>query len=469
MVKIAFPFVFFAIFLGVLLNGCTPTFCSTPYILSDGDCCLDKNEDEICDEQQDLSSTEREEYASPLDTTPAKNLAQQPTQLLRTNEAGVILTVDPDDDFVQGNPDAEVTLIEFGDYTNTNSQRFYKEVLPQILEKYGTKINYVFRNFPEPNNENAQLAAEASECADEQGKFLDYHQLLFQSNTLTLSTLRHLATRAELNLDAFEACFFAHRFTDEVLQDRDDGLKYGVSRTPTFFLNNQKIIGFKFFDIFDTALKDIFYKELLLEQGTSLTAQSTGLAYAILPGPAALDPTQTSSPYSNVLELVDGVFSVAAHDITRKDSATSRDTASLAVTYSSKVGIGLQRKDIYTIELKELLTEGISHSYFGGVGMNVYLYGNTGIGTRYLPRTDAYLTLWGLADIKKNDVPYLNNVFAHFVLTRGLRNHDYEILQRQDDDDIEAYLLISSTTNQTLPFPGGFLYLFWPEVNLREA
>src|SRR3989344_3453614 len=88
---------------------------------------------------------------------------------------------------------------------------------------------------------------------------------------------------------------------------------------------------------------------------------------------------------------------------------------------------------------------------------------------RYLPRTDAYLTLWGLADIKKNDVPYLNNVFAHFVLTRGLRNHDYEILQRQDDDDIEAYLLISSTTNQTLPFPGGFLYLFWPEVNLREA
>ena len=309
MVKRAIPFVFFAVFLGVLLNGCTPTFCSTPYILSDGDCCLDKNEDNICDEQQDLSSLEQEEYASPLDTTPAKNLAQQPTQLLRTNDEGVILTVDPDDDFVQGNPDAEVTLIEFGDYTNTNSQRFYKEVLPQILQKYDTKIKYVFRNFPEPNNENSQLAAEASECADEQGKFLAYHQLLFQSNTLTLSSLRHFSSQAELDVDAFEACFFAHRYTDEVLKDRDDGLDYGVSRTPTFFLNNQKIVGFKFFDTFDSALRDIFYKELLLEQGTSLTAQSTGLAYAIRPGPAALDPTQTSSPYSNVRQLVQGHWS----------------------------------------------------------------------------------------------------------------------------------------------------------------
>src|SRR3989338_1022862 len=144
-------------------------------------------------------------------------------------------------------------------------QRFHKEVLPQIMETYGDKIRYVFRNFPELNNEQAQLAAEASECADEQGNFWEYHDYLFAHNTrLTLSSLRQVAVETGLDLDAFEACFFSHRFKGE----------------------------------------------LQAERGTTLSAQSTGLSYIILPGPAASEPTITNSPYSNHLELVDAVFSV---------------------------------------------------------------------------------------------------------------------------------------------------------------
>ncbi|MBI1972704.1 thioredoxin domain-containing protein [Candidatus Woesearchaeota archaeon] len=466
MVKRVFPFLFFAVFLGALLSGCSPTFCSTPYILSGGDCCLDKNQDTLCDAEQDLPKVEQQEYV-PIPVSQEQQISSRPSLL--TTEEGILLTIDPDDDPFQGKEDANVYLIEFGDYVDSGSQRFHQEVLPKLLETYGSKLTYVFRNFPETNNENAQLAAEASECADEQGKFWAYHDFLFtRSHRLTLSSLRQLAAEAGLNVDAFEACFFSHRYTTEVLKDKDDGLAYGVSYTPTFFLNNQKIIGFKALDQFDALLQDLFYEDFRAEQGVTITARSTGLAYAILAGPAALEPSLEQSPYSNRLALVDAVFSVSAQDKTAGDSGMSRDTASLAVTYSPRRGGGLTGKEVYTLELTQLLTEGVSHSYFGGVGIEVPVHGNTGIGTRYLPRSEAYLTLWGLADIKKNGEPFVQDAFLQFLITRGIRDENNNLLSKQEEDDIEAYLLVSARDNQQLPFADGFLYLFWPEVNLRQ-
>ncbi len=453
--------------------GCSPTFCSTPYILSDGDCCPDKNNDGTCDQQQELAPEEKQFLAvrspptSPDITSPSSN--KNPKEKYPTTEKGVLLTINADDDPFQGDEHAKVLLIEFGDYTDPSSQRFQKEVLPEILKKYGSKIKYVFRNYPEINNENAQLAAEASECANEQGKFWTYHDYLFtQSYRLTLSSLRKFAAETELDMDTFETCFFSHRYKDEVLHDKEEGLRYGVSHTPTFFLNNQKIVGYKTFDTFDTYFEDVFYEDFQTERGTTITARSTGLAYAILPGPAALDPLVTESPYSNRLELIDAVFSVSGTDITPRDSGTSKDTASLAVTYSSKRG-SLTGKDIYTIELKQLLTEGVSHTFYGGVGTDVAVHGNTGIGTRYLPRSDAYLTLWGLADVKKNGEPLVENAFVHFMITHGIRDDKNTLLQKQEDEDIEAYLLVSSQDKQKLPFDGGFLYLFWPDANLQQS
>ena len=470
MVKRAFPYLAIIIFLGLFLTGCAPTFCSTPYILSGGDCCLDKNQDTICDTQQDLSAEEREEYASPLVSAPSpKPTTSSLSTTLKTDDAGVVLTIDPDDDPSQGNANSDVLLIAFGDYSDTGTQRFHKEVLPEIMKTYGSKIRYVFRNFPELNNEQAQLAAEASECADEQGNFWEYHDYLFAHNTrLTLSSLRQAAVETGLDLDAFEACFFSHRFKDEVQADKEAGLSYGVAHSPTFFVKNQKIVGYKAFDKFDVLFQDIFYKELQEERGTTLSAQSTGLAYIILPGPAALEPSISNSPYSNSLELVDAVFSVSATDITARDSAISLDRASLSATYSSKRGNLNTNRDIYTIILADLLPEGVSHSFFGGVGLEVLVHGNTGISTRYLPRSTTYLTLWGLADISKNGQVIAEHSFVHFIVTRGIRDSQNNLLPEEEETDIEAYLLVSPPTGTTLPFEGNFLYLYWPDVNLHQ-
>ena len=470
MVKRAFSYLAIILFLGLFLTGCTPTFCSTPYILSGGDCCLDKNQDAICDEQQDLSPEEREEYASPLvSASSPKTTSPSLSTTLKTDDEGVVLTIDPDDDPSQGNVNSDVLLIAFGDYSDSGMQRFHKEVLPQIMETYGDKIRYVFRNFPELNNEQAQLAAEASECADEEGKFWDYHNYLFAHNTrLTLSSLRQVAVETGLDLDAFEACFFSHRFKDEVQADKEEGLSYGVAHSPTFFLKNQKIVGYKAYDKFDILFQDIFYKELQAERGTTINAQSTGLSYIILPGPAALEPSITNSPYSNSLELVDAVFSVSATDITARDSATSLDQASLSATYSSKRGNLGSNRDIYTITLTDLLTEGVSHSFFGGVGLEVPIHGNTGVSTRYLPRSTTYLTLWGLGTLSKNGQVLAENSFMHFMVTRGIRDSQNNLLSEEEETDIEAYLLISPPEGTTLPFEGNFLYLYWPDVNLRQ-
>lgn len=467
MVKNIFPFFLPLLFLGFLISGCSPTFCSTPYILSGGDCCLDKNEDAICDARQELPSDEQEEYVQTASQEQERERPATQQQPLTTEE-GILLTVDPDDDPVQGNAYAEVFILEFGDYADERSQRFHKEVLPKILQAYGTKIKYVFRNFPETNNEQAQLSAEASECADEQKKFWDYHERLFaQSHRLTLSSLRQMAMETGLDMDAFEACLFSHRYKSEVLADKEDGLVAGVSSTPTFFINNKKVIGFKPFEKFDEVFRDIFYEELQAERGTTITATPVGLAYAILPGPAALEPSVTGSPYSNHLELVDAVFSVSATDITPRDSGTSQDTAALSVTYSSKHPL-LTGKDIYTITLQHLLTEGVSHSFFGGVGTQVDLHGNTGVGTRYLPRSTVYLTLWGAADVKKNGKPFIEDALVHFMITPGIRNEKHILLSAQEDTDIEAYLLVSARDKTSLPFDGGFLHLFWPEVHLGQ-
>ncbi len=468
MVKRAFPYLAFIVFFGLFLTACTPTFCSTPYILSGGDCCLDKNQDEICDQQQDLSAEERQEYAAPLTASEPRKTTSPPATV-RTNEEGVVLTIDPDDDPSQGNEASDVLLIAFGDYSDSSMQRFHKEVLPQIMDTYGTKIRYVFRNFPELNNEQAQLAAEASECADEQEQFWDYHNYLFaHNNRLTFSSLRQVAIETGLDIDAFEACFFSHRYKDEVQADKEEGMEYGVANSPTFFLKNKKIAGYKSFAKFDLLFQDIFYKELQAERGTAISAQSTGLSYIILPGPAALEPSVTESPYSNSLELVDAVFSVSATDVTAKDSATSRDKGSLSVTYSSKRGNLVNDRDIYTITLTNLMTEGISHSFYGGVGLEAPVHGNTGIGTRYLPRSTAYLTLWGLADISKNGQPLARNSFAHFLITRGIRDAQHNLLSEEEEADIEAYLLVSPPAGTTLPFAGNFLYLYWPDVNLHQ-
>src|SRR3989344_1444711 len=114
MVKRAFPFFLLTIFLALFLLGCSPTFCSTPYILSDNGCCLDKNKDNLCDAQQDLSDADKKPSAQPLALVDTPQASPDPSEqdFLLTNE-GILLTVHPDDDPSQGNTASDALFIVF--------------------------------------------------------------------------------------------------------------------------------------------------------------------------------------------------------------------------------------------------------------------------------------------------------------------------------------------------------------------
>ncbi len=148
------------------------------------------------------------------------------------------------DDPSLGRPDAPMVVVEFADF----GCPFSREVsftLRELALKYPEKFRYIYRDFPITDlHPIAQKAAEAGECAAEQGRFWEYHDKLYQNQT-DLSSERLIEFAAELNLNTttFRSCLDSGRKRDEVLNDYQDGLNAGVRGTPTFFINGSKVEG----------------------------------------------------------------------------------------------------------------------------------------------------------------------------------------------------------------------------------
>lgn len=172
------------------------------------------------------------------------------------------VNVSVDDDPWKGNKEAEVVIVEFSDYTCPYCKKFETEILPEILQRYNGKVMVVFRDFPVHGNISI-TAAIAADCANEQGKFWEYHELLYEKQEEWIFNLTMLSVYAHqlgLNLSKFEACMDSRKYEEEVLKDREDGIKYGVSGTPTIFINGRKIVGVhpveKFCQVIDEELSD---------------------------------------------------------------------------------------------------------------------------------------------------------------------------------------------------------------------
>jgi protein-disulfide isomerase len=91
---------------------------------------------------------------------------------------------------------------------------------------------------------NAQKAAEASECADDQGKFWEYQDLLFANQSaIDVASLKSYAAQLGLNTATFDQCLDGGEKTAEVAKDKQDGTSYGVSGTPAFFINGRLVSG----------------------------------------------------------------------------------------------------------------------------------------------------------------------------------------------------------------------------------
>lgn len=155
------------------------------------------------------------------------------------------------DDPILGNPDAPISIIEFSDYQCPFCARFYTQTLPILETEYIEKgeVNFIYRDFPIQNHPNARPAALASECADEQGQFWGYHDILFEKQDIwkgldlgtVISTFKDYAKELNLNQEIFDSCLDSEKYSDEVDSDFADGRSYKISGTPTFFIGNEEI------------------------------------------------------------------------------------------------------------------------------------------------------------------------------------------------------------------------------------
>jgi protein-disulfide isomerase len=139
---------------------------------------------------------------------------------------------------VRGNPKAKVMIVEFSDFQCPFCSRV-QATLKSVLAKHEGTVALAFRDMPVTQiHPQAQLAAEAARCAGEQGKFWEYHDLLF-ADQAGLDRNGLIAKAAKLQLDAnqFDVCLSSEKFKPQIQQDSQDGMRAGVSGTPGFFIN----------------------------------------------------------------------------------------------------------------------------------------------------------------------------------------------------------------------------------------
>jgi protein-disulfide isomerase len=156
------------------------------------------------------------------------------------------------DDPVLGDEDAPITIVEFADFQCPFCIRHFQEVYPQLVAQYGDQIRFVYKDYPLSTlHPDAYSAALAAQCAKEQGKFWEYHDLLF-GGTQGLGREAYDAYAAQLGLDvaAMNACMDEDRYGDAVQADYTEGAGLGVNSTPTFFVNGVAVVGAQPFALF---------------------------------------------------------------------------------------------------------------------------------------------------------------------------------------------------------------------------
>jgi len=140
-----------------------------------------------------------------------------------------------------GPPNAKVTVVEFSDFQCPFCSRA-ASVLTQLREKYGSQVRFVFRQFPLSFHKNAQLAAQAALAANAQGKFWEYHDLLFKNQSaLKEPALEKYAQELALDPAKFKGALNDKSTADKVAADTALGNLAGVQGTPTMFVNGKRI------------------------------------------------------------------------------------------------------------------------------------------------------------------------------------------------------------------------------------
>lgn len=164
-----------------------------------------------------------------------------------------------------GNKDAKIQIVEFSDFQCPFCRRFYTETWEQLKKEYvdTNKVAIYFRHFPLDFHPSAFISAEASECANDQGKFWEMHDAMYNEQEkkgsgttiqFTADDLKTWASTIGLDSGKFNECLDSGKFKEKVNKDMTEGATAGVSGTPTFFVNGTELVGAQPFSAFKAVI-----------------------------------------------------------------------------------------------------------------------------------------------------------------------------------------------------------------------
>lgn len=155
---------------------------------------------------------------------------------------------------ILGSASAPVTIIEFSDFQCSFCKKFWADTLPKLKEAYidQGKVRFIYRHFAILGKHSEQ-AAQAAECAAEQGKFWEYHDQLFKNQgglAFTEARLKQYARDIGLNVGAFGACLGSGKHKDKVERETTAAVYLGGRGTPFFIVNQRQLVGAQPYDVF---------------------------------------------------------------------------------------------------------------------------------------------------------------------------------------------------------------------------
>lgn len=192
----------------------------------------------------------RESASPPVESTPVAQATVQTTPQR--------YEVSADDDAYLGPEDAPVLIVEFSDFNCGYCRKWYQESLQLILDQYPEQVRFVYRDYP-LLAESSVTAAQAAQCAHEQGAFWEFHNALFdRDEPRTLESYLLFAEEFNLDIEDFKECYDSERTMDEIENDAVFAASLGIRGTPTFFINGIPLVGAQplenFFAIIDNEL-----------------------------------------------------------------------------------------------------------------------------------------------------------------------------------------------------------------------
>jgi protein-disulfide isomerase len=155
---------------------------------------------------------------------------------------------------------APVVIVEYGDLGCPACWAWHKlGVLNDIRAKYGDQVRFVWKDFPVITLDSPK-AAEAGQCAHEQGKFWEFHDLIYDSDNpeaIGKNDLNAYAAKIGLDMDQFSACVDTRRYQDKVNNQQQEAFEIGFTGTPAFLVNDQPFVGVQRFEVFEKVIDSL--------------------------------------------------------------------------------------------------------------------------------------------------------------------------------------------------------------------